>query len=105
MNILICDDNQNDAAQIETTLQQCCNALAVKMNFFVYTDPLQTESLQTFDIAFLDIDMPKQNGITLARRLHEAKPDAVIIFVTNFIQYAPEKGLFLFLSGFQRTVK
>lgn len=90
MNILICDNNPEDAVQIETSLQQHCAVLTININFFVYTDPLQIESLQTFDIAFLDIDMPKQNGIALARRLHEVKPDAVIIFVTNFIQYAPE---------------
>lgn len=90
MNILICDDNPADAVQIEDSLQHHCHAIAVSMNFFVYTDSLQIESLQAFDIAFLDIDMPEQNGITLARKLHELKPDAVIIFVTNFVQYAPE---------------
>ncbi len=90
MNILICDDNPADAVQIEDSLRQHCNFIAVSINFFVYTDSPQIGSLQAFDIAFLDIDMPEQNGITLARKLHEIKPDVVIIFVTNFVQYAPE---------------
>lgn len=34
--------------------------------------------------------MAELNGIELARRLRLKNPTAVIIFVTNFIQYAPE---------------
>ncbi len=44
--------------------------------------------------------MPGENGIQLARRLREARSDVIIIFVTNFIQYAPdgyEVGAFRYL--------
>ena len=34
--------------------------------------------------------MKGTDGLTLARRLRAARPDAVIVFVTNFVQYAPE---------------
>ena len=42
------------------------------------------------DIALLDIDMGETNGIELARKLRAENENIVIIFITNFIQYAPE---------------
>lgn len=40
------------------------------------------------DIALLDIDMPDMNGIALAARIKEAHPDAAVIFLTAFSEYA-----------------
>ena len=40
------------------------------------------------DIAFLDIDMPDMNGITLAAKIKKLCPDIVIIFVTGYSEYA-----------------
>lgn len=42
----------------------------------------------TVDVAFLDIEMPRMNGIELARRLKEVDENIRIIFVTAFEQYA-----------------
>lgn len=40
------------------------------------------------DIALLDIDMPNMDGITLAARIKEEKPDTAVIFLTGYSQYA-----------------
>ena len=40
------------------------------------------------DIALLDIDMPETDGITLAMRLKENRPDIIIVFLTGYSQYA-----------------
>lgn len=40
------------------------------------------------DAAFLDIDMPGMNGIELAEKLYEIKPDMEFVFVTAYDQYA-----------------
>ena len=58
--------------------------------FFTFTDSLSAGNIGEFDVAFLDIDMEKLNGIELARKLRSKNPTTIIIFVTNFIQYAPE---------------
>lgn len=44
--------------------------------------------LAKYDLAFLDIDMGPLNGVDLARRLHELRPDMLLIFVTNYIEYS-----------------
>ncbi len=42
------------------------------------------------DLALLDIDMPKLNGIGLAVRIKELMPDTAIIFLTGYSHYAVE---------------
>lgn len=48
--------------------------------------------MSSCDIAFLDIDFESEeyNGLDIARRLRKFRDDSIIIFVTNFIEYAPE---------------
>lgn len=56
-----------------------------------FTDPLEALEYvknNTVDVAFLDIEMPKLNGLMLADRIGEADPYISIIFVTAFDQYA-----------------
>ena len=42
----------------------------------------------TFDVAFLDIEMGSSNGLDLAILLKEKQPDIHIIFVTSYEKYA-----------------
>ena len=51
------------------------------------------------DLALLDIDMPGVSGITLARMIKEKWPDAAIIFLTGYSQYAVE-AFALHASGY-----
>lgn len=43
-----------------------------------------------FDIYVLDVEMPGKNGLDAARGIRMLYPDPVIIFATNFIDYAVE---------------
>jgi two-component system, LytTR family, response regulator len=45
---------------------------------------------QAIDLLFLDIQMPGENGIALARRLSEWAEPPVIVFVTAYERYAVE---------------
>ena len=40
------------------------------------------------DLAILDINMPEINGITLAARIKEARPETAILFLTAYKEYA-----------------
>ena len=42
----------------------------------------------TPDIALLDINMPDMDGLTLAARLKELRPDVAVIFLTGYSEYA-----------------
>ncbi len=56
-----------------------------------YTDP--TEVLRELDkpieVAFLDVEMPEMNGITLAKKIIERYPLCNIIFLTGYSEYMP----------------
>lgn len=88
MRVLICDDEQKMIDLEVSMLQKYCQSANVIATFYAFTDSLSAENTDEFDIAFLDIDMAELNGIELARRLRLKNPTAVIIFVTNFIQYS-----------------
>ena len=51
------------------------------------------------DVAFLDIDMPTINGISLAIRIKELYPDTAIIFLTGYTEYAVD-AFALHASGY-----
>ena len=51
------------------------------------------------DIALSDINMPEMDGITLASKIKELKPDIAIIFLTGYSEYAVE-AFSLHVSGY-----
>ena len=58
-----------------------------------FTSPLEAlEYLRenSVEAAFLDIEMPEMNGITLAEKMREISPDLVVIFVTGYERYTLE---------------
>lgn len=90
MNVLICDDEWSVTEQVSELLQKHCAETGTQVRFHPFDAPCAIKDFAEYDIAILDIDMGDFSGIDLARRLRKEKPGIVIIFLTNFIQYAPE---------------
>ena len=44
----------------------------------------------SYDIIFLDIEMPKLNGIELAKQIRSKLPDVILIFLTSHNEFAPQ---------------
>ena len=89
MNIIAVDDEQGALNILMQSIQEAVSITKIHG----FTDP--TEALNFMkkikcDIAFLDIEMSKMNGITLAKKLKEIYPQINIIFVTAYSQYANE---------------
>ena len=82
MNLLICDDEPAVVEQVSALLRDHCEKSGISAHFYPFSDPSAIKDLSSYDLAFLDID--------LARTLRRENPGVVIIFLTNFIQYAPE---------------
>lgn len=91
INILVCDDDQFFIDTFVTQLKEC-SSCELQLDISTETNPdnLTDEKLMSFDLAFLDIDMVPYNGITLAKRMRKLNSEAILIFVTNYIEYSPE---------------
>ncbi len=83
MKIAICDDEkfacedikQKILAYVEETEEHCeieC--------FFSAAELLQTSC--SYDLFFLDIQMPEQDGLALAKKIRENESQGIIIFIT-----------------------
>ena len=90
MNVLVCDDERQIVDSIIETLEKKTEETHVALRFYGFSQPSQIDLSLPYDIALLDIDMGETNGIELARKLRAENENIVIVFITNFIQYAPE---------------
>ena len=87
MKILCVDD----ALPIMEDTVDMCRKLLPEAEVTGFTRPKQAaEWLEnnSVDLALLDIDMPEINGLMLAEKLKQKHPDAAVIFLTAFPQYA-----------------
>ena len=94
IRVLICDD---DALFLDSLYDSVAAFLdnkqvKAKLHKFQFLEEISDQMMASCDIAFLDIDYNARNytGMDIARRLRQFRKDAIIIFVTNFIEYAPE---------------
>ncbi len=94
IRVLICDD---DAMFLDSLYDSVAAFLddkqvKAKLHKFQFLEEISDQMMASCDIAFLDIDYNARNytGMDIARRLRQYRKDAIIIFVTNFIEYAPE---------------
>ncbi len=93
LQILICDD---DRESLDRT-HRIVGVILEKLNrpacfsLFQSAEGIHDECLAGCDIALLDVDFgTRTNGMDLARALRKVNSRAVLIFITNFIEYAPE---------------
>lgn len=92
MRILVCDDDHTFAESLAERVKQQVAQFLRRVKVDCVTDPktLERYPLESYDIAFLDIDMKPQNGIEIARKLHALRRDMILIFVTNYVEYSME---------------
>ncbi len=98
MNILIVDDKELAALDLKDELEEINNSYRCTLAFSS-KDALELAKNNSFDVAFLDIEMPESNGIDLASKLQAIKKNINIIFVTGHSEYAIQ-ALELYVSGF-----
>ncbi len=91
--ILICDDDALQLGKIaeEVTAVFETEGLKSKIHTFTDADAISSQILFSCDIALLDVDFAgqKNNGLDIARQIRTLRKDTIIIFITNFIEYAP----------------
>lgn len=94
VRVLLCDDNAPFLESLRGEIRRILKAHKIEGVIHVHScvEEITEYLLSDCDIYFLDIDFDQKqyNGIDLAKRIRKRNPDAIIIFATNFIEYAPE---------------
>lgn len=92
VKILICDDDPTFTQSMFKRILSLPAYSSKSMKLSCLTDiaEMSANTIAQYDILFLDIDLGKESGIDLARKMRKMNPEAVLIFVTNFSEYAPE---------------
>ena len=100
MNILIVDNEELALKSLVKTVE----SVVGKAEITAVSDPeeaLKTARQRKPEIAFLDIEMPGMNGMTLAKKLKEQiNPRMNIIFTTGYNEYIGEAFTRLRASGY-----
>lgn len=100
--MLICDDNPKIITQIKKYLMEISKQTRYKFDFicFINGNDISTEQIKA-DFAFIDIEMPGVNGLTVTKHLQKINPNIIIFIVTSFQGYlddAMDLKVFRFLS-------
>ena len=88
MRILICDDNQEALNILNTNIQEYMRNRFINFTVVSTTNPMEIlNGKDSFDLAFLDIQMEGIDGIALAKELKQRNGKLVLFFVTNYDVY------------------
>lgn len=94
LRIVICDDDLHMLSKMKNIVEEVLADVQTKAKIQTFSDAQQIsrDTLASCDIALLDIDLDNTsfNGMDVARQLRKFQNNAIIIFATNFIEYAPE---------------
>ena len=94
IHIALFDDEPIFLEQTRTQIWEIIKKhnIGVSVQAFTDGDQLTREDFSTIDICFLDIDFSGKtlSGIEIARKIRQVRQDTVLIFLTNYIEYAPE---------------
>ena len=86
MRVIIVDDERLALRQFSMETDMI-PGVTVAGAFFNPLEALQYVRNNMVEAAFLDIEMPGMNGLVLAEKMREIRPDLVIIFITGYEQY------------------
>jgi len=96
LKIIICDDNTKDRQSVHSFVKKYLAELNAGAEILVYENgeklTCDLSFLKTDEplIAFLDIYMPGQNGIDVARKIRDVNKNIKIIFTTNSLDHGLE---------------
>lgn len=91
MRIAICDDQSVCLEQTHDAIKKCLQGADSRIDLFKSGVAfLRAFQERPYDLAFLDIEMPEMDGITLSKGLRKLNKEVPIVFLTSHIEYALE---------------
>ena len=94
IQIAFCDDDQTVLDQLSALLEKYRTQRCIQIQCTAFRSPLdllaEIEKGTRYDILFLDVIMPAENGITAAKEIRQYDNVVKIIFLTSSAEFAVE---------------
>ncbi len=94
IKVAFCDDDSVMVNEISKLFDKYCAENDQKITYMVFNSPLELlaeiEKGTHFDILLLDVIMPGQNGMNVAKEIRQHDRTAKIIFLTSSAEFAVE---------------
>ena len=94
LQIAFCDDDQTVLDQLRALLEKYCAQRCAQIRCTAFRSPLdlmaEIEAGTRYDILFLDVIMPAENGIEAAKEVRQYDTAVKIIFLTSSAEFAVE---------------
>ncbi|MBP2056938.1 DNA-binding LytR/AlgR family response regulator [Lactobacillus colini] len=92
MRIAIVEDNQDELNRLLGCFKQYERENHIKFDIVTFNDgfDLIIHYTENYDAIYLDVQMPKMDGMTTAKKIRKHDKNVLIVFVTNYVQYAIE---------------
>ena len=90
LNIAIVEDDPQAAGLLTAYLDRYAQERGTTCNSVIFNDAVDflTGYKASFDLVFMDSELPGLNGMEAARRLREVDRSVILIFVTNMANFA-----------------
>lgn len=93
LNIAVCDDSKEYGEIVKNVIKTIMVKNNINCNISTYISGLslvQAYKMRTFDIIFLDMEMPETDGIETGLLIREISDKAIILYLTSHKEYAYE---------------
>lgn len=94
LKIAVLDDQELYIETVEGITKKSLLEQGISYEFFKYTSPEDLlddiEEDNKYDIYLLDVELPTTSGLEVARKIREKYYDPIIIYITNYVEYAVE---------------
>lgn len=92
LSIVMCENDEKDLNICEQYIRKYLTEKRIPYEIDIFQDGSALTSFcpEQADIILLDIEMPKMDGLTAAKKIRETNQYVSIVFITSFQQYAIE---------------
>lgn len=90
MRIAIVEDDPKAADKLKRCIQHYADQHQLTIDILMFNDGVQITSSYPdhLDVIYFDVQMPVMDGMTAAKKVREHDPKVLIVFLTNYVQYA-----------------
>ncbi len=90
MYVAIVDDEIEARENLHTYLLDYCSKhdISIAFDMFPSAEDFLKNYQAKYDVVFMDIELKDMNGLEASHKLREIDQNVVLVFVTNYVQYA-----------------